>query len=321
MLNTGINMGANVSTDYVETINDFVTDQSTKIVNSKSLTTSNAVSSNQVQNVNIISDDVIDGCLISLSQDAKVINQVYSSIDNTEALDMIATLKQAFEKTITKSVEQGNEGINLGQANIDNTTSKTLNKNYADLSTEIMDTIVSNLNNAVNANQNQQINVTLRKGMKCNSSGIQGIVAGQNVDISNIITSSLKSDKVQKLVTDASNTIKEITGITKKQTNKGVDPAAIMGAMVGAAVAAFIVPIVIGFIVTGLISKGVMSAPGKVFGKNSTLAPAARKKQIAIYAIIGFIVLLIVIILIVVSVNKSKARKKAIEARKKAEEE
>jgi hypothetical protein len=296
-------MGANVSTSVNDVMNTAITDMSTNIMNSKSMYTSNSISGDQLMNVDLEVGGDIKNCSFDFQQKLKIVNKVYSVITDTQTLAMAKQMQDTLTQTVANATEQKLSGVNLGQANITDTMNRIKNYNYTDLSTTIADTLTSNVNNAVRGSQNMDIKIKIKGNFDCAAGDAGKQLFSQNIDIDNIVSNTLASDKVQALVTDYTRTVTNSATNTTKQTAAGLDPAGmIMAAMFG-----LLLPFIIVIIVIALILKAGGSSPLAAFKGLPVGATGAlksmKRKYMMIYGGGGLVFLIIIICVVLLMVG------------------
>jgi hypothetical protein len=332
MLNTGIKMAlmimgaialgaaigsqladkpANINKNFNDITNKSITDMSMKIMKKYTVTAKSNTNSTQINKVNIKTAGNMN-CDISSNQTIKIVETTTQSLSNNDTVDITRTMNDTLNNKLKNESKQAASGL-LPPGNVNETYNTIDNYSFTDLSTVMSTELQANVNKSINAWQQNGVFLDVGGDYTCKD-GIRNI---QNIDIASIINNTLTSAAVQKQVDDYTKKVTNDIVNKNDQVSKGFDPAAFLAMMIVSVLLMFILPAVVVFIFFKLVGNGVLSAPGKVFGTGPSLTPAARKKQIAIYVIVGIVVLLIISFLIVLAVGAGKAKKKVEDARKR----
>jgi hypothetical protein len=226
-------MGTNVSKEVTNIVNQTITDQSTEVINSTVLNRQINLNASQDLDFDLKVGGSIRNCNLQFKQDMKITSDIYDSIDSNTELDLSRKIEETLDNTAKTNVTQAVSGVNFGSTNISTVNKNISNYSFHDLSTTVSNRISSNINNAIDASQKQKIKVDIGGDYICEPGSDGGVDIGQNVDIAVIIDSTLKEEKVAKMVNDfvltATNTSETITD----QLAKGIDPFAIFGIILG----------------------------------------------------------------------------------------
>jgi hypothetical protein len=267
-------MGTNVSKEVTNIVNQTITDQSTEVLNSTVLNRQINLNASQDLDFDLKVGGSIKYCAINLKQDMKITSDIYDSIDSNTELDLSRKIEETLDNTAKTEVTQAVSGVNFGSTNISTVNKNISNYSFHDLSTTVSNRISSNINNAIDASQKQKIKVEIGGDYICEPGGLgSGINIGQNVDIAVIIDSTLKEEKVAKMVNDfvltATNTSETITD----QLAKGIDPFAIFGIILGILILLGAMGVGVYFVGTKKIKGAIMGVfrkkPSTSFGRNS----------------------------------------------------
>lgn len=144
-------MGANVSNQNTEiltkTVNDVLTQITTSFVNS---TNTDAYSRQQVD-VDL-SFATLTGCPVQIDQSARIASSALADTNSKIDLELQNQLLNKVKDQISQQVDQVNQGLNLGQANIANVKAKldTYAKN------NLQNIITSSISNVVSSRAGQE---------------------------------------------------------------------------------------------------------------------------------------------------------------------
>lgn len=241
--------GVQSTTVATDIINRTITDQSTNFINT----------TNREENQNLNADQDLDfvlkvggsiiGCDFDFKQNMKVTADVYSEISKDNSIDLQRKIEESLTNDVKSEIEQVLKGIPVASAQVSDTQTYVENYSFHDMSTTIANSLTANINQAISAAQKQKINVTIDGNYDC-TSGNKGVDVGQNVDLSAIIDSTLKEKNVAKVINDFSKTVDNTISSTSKQTLEGIDPFAIIGAIISV-----IVIIIIAVVVAMVLKK------------------------------------------------------------------
>lgn len=201
----------------------------TDIMNSTMVSTSNIIDSSQLQDITMTFDGPVN-CNFNFNQNIDVVNKIYSKIDAEKQQDIEKTLTEDITNDLDAITEQALSGIPFG-ANVQSTSQIVDNDTVSQLSTAITNSLTNNINNAVNNSQGQKLNITFRDEFNCDDV----FAVSQNIDVKNIIDSTLKDKNVTELTEDISKTIDNKLTSEVSQTLKGLDPFAMI-AMIAIAI-------------------------------------------------------------------------------------
>jgi hypothetical protein len=303
---------ANINKNFNDITNKSITDMSMKIMKKYTVTTNTNTNSTQMNKVKIKTGGDLN-CDISSNQTIKIVETTTQSLSNNDTVDIQRTMADTLNNNLKNESKQAASGM-LPPGNVNETYNTIDNYSFTDLSTVMSTELQANVNKAIMAYQGNEVDLDIGGNYTCPKDGIRNI---QNIDISSIIHNTLTSAAVQTQVDDYTKKVTNDIVNKNDQVSKGFDPAAFLAMMIVSVLLMFILPAVVVFIFFKLVANGVLSAPGKVFGTGPSLTPAARKKQIAIYVLVGIVVLSIIIFLIIFAVGAGKAKKKVEDARKR----
>ena len=240
-------MGSNVSKTTTELANKVITDQSTSIMRSTQMYTDQNLTAEQIMDVNLVIKGSVRNCSLQFKQNMKVENRVYSSIDESEQLDLIKTVKKNLDSTLKSETKQKLKALNIGQVNYQRTSTMVDNYSFDDLSTAIVSTLSNEVNSAVRASQNMPIVIVVEGDFICDKNNNQQLFT-QNLDMTSIVENTVKSERVQNLVNDFVAEVKTVSESKSGQVAEGIDPFVII----------MIIGIIIGVVL--LIAGGIVLA-------------------------------------------------------------
>ena len=220
-------MGTNISKQTTEIINKTITDQSTEIMNSTEMSTRSELTADQKMDVDFRVGGTIRNCDLNFIQNLNIVNKVFSKIDSEMQQQMIKKIEEKLDNEAKSKVLQDISGISLGSTNISNTRTYVENYSFHDLSTLVVNTLANHVNNAIDANQDQQIRVNIAGDFDCSSGDAKGLIVSQNIDIENIIENTLKDKKVTEAINDFSKEVENVAETETSQTITGIDPLAL----------------------------------------------------------------------------------------------
>lgn len=253
-------MGANVSKTTTEIVNETITDQSSQIMNSTEMSTRSTLDANQKMDVDFRVGGSIKNCDLNFIQELTIVNKVYSKIDAEAQQMMIKEIEQKLKNEATDKIEQEIKNLPIGVVNKSEANKFVRNYDFHDLSTLVVNTLKNNVNNAIDANQDQQIRVNIAGDFDCSSGDAKGLIVSQNIDMENIIENTLKDKKITETVNDFSKEVENVAKTEVSQKIAGLDPFAFIGMIFG-------ILIVIGAIVLGVIFLPRIMKSSSKFGR------------------------------------------------------
>lgn len=197
----------------------------TDIMNSTLVSTTNNINSSQLQDVTLTFDGPVN-CNFDFNQTINVVNKIYSNIDAVKEQEIEKKLKKDIENDLDAITEQTLSGIPFG-ANVQDTSQIVDNDMVNQLTTAITNSLTNNINNAIDNSQEQKLNITFRDEFNCDDF----FAVSQNIDVQNVIDTTLKDKNVTSLTEDISETIDNKLKSEVSQTLKGLDPFAAIAAI------------------------------------------------------------------------------------------
>ena len=227
-------MGGNFS----KTVNRNITNVTSRILQTSTTNVTNSlnVTSTNIQNV-VVNMRNSRGCSSVVNMKASIAMDVMMNNSTEVANVASAAISTALETMIKNTLEQVNEGLNLGQANVQE-TSNTIMTN---INQEINTIVRTNITNSVYASaRNKQTAVINLEGAICDP-GISSMVSQEAITtliaqkISDQITDTIMNNKI---VADIKNKVENDT----KQKNEGFNLNFLV--IVIAVVAVFFMPVI-----------------------------------------------------------------------------
>jgi len=247
-------MGANVSTQNIESM--------TKTIN-KTLTDVSQTFSTTATSTNISRQDMeliigeATGCNFLLSQDSKSNLAAMSEFSNEISNEVANQLKNTLKEELAQIVKQKNEGINFGQTNVSalNTISNTTLEN--NIENIINTSISSTISNTVDSGQ--KIKITIGK-LTCPANNSSFIVT-QEMIIDQISTNIANNLVKNTLTNIADNDVTKKITQTSDQANAGLTFGGMIFLLIAAAaftfffgykIMCYIIPIFIAVVAYGI---------------------------------------------------------------------
>ena len=255
-------MGANTSSQDIETFKKNVTDASVEIMNRTLSYSDNSALASASQKVIIEGAHICGG--VTISQGTVVENRVFNSMSDIQESELQTELQNRMEDIINTTLQQTQSNFVLGQVNKTDIESSTRQEVYNDLSTTIAKETKQMFNNQVSAVATQDI--TLRDSYLTCVEGLdgQGFTVKQDINLTNVVENAMNSTKVDEAITNATNelTFEETTDVT--QDIEGTSPLEALAGLVTAAmvpiiagvVGVVVFAIIIAILVIGIKSKG-----------------------------------------------------------------
>lgn len=215
-------MGANISSQMTSVVNETITDQSTNIMNSTSVSTSNVLDNNQKMNVDLKVGGTVKNCSLNFLQDMKIVNKVYTKIDSQQQQDIQKKLQEDLDNKLKSTLEQSIKDIPVGSVNMSKTNTVIQNSSIHDLSNTFVNSLVNNVNNAIDNSQDQVIRINIGGDLDCSKQG--NLLVAQNIDIDNIIENTLKDSKVSQAVNDYVKKVENDLELSTIQKIVGFNP-------------------------------------------------------------------------------------------------
>lgn len=241
-------MGANVSSQASEVLNENITQTTKNVLNSTKKTAVSSINASQFQEVHL---DVGNSknCRFEFNQNIKVKSEIYSSLDSQSTTELKDKLENSIKAALTNIVEQKNDGINLFQVNQSNTEQSAIGKNVSYLSDLVSNEVKSSLNSQISTNQNQKIFLKFLDIDCSNSQDKPFLAVTQNADVDSIIKDTLASSNVASLISEIENQTDTVLKAETSQFNVGV-----FGGIAG---------LIIALAIIGVIGKSMMSKKKK----------------------------------------------------------
>ena len=247
-------MGANVSTQNIESmtkqINTALTEVSTTVSNTSQSTNSS------IQSVHL---DLTGSknCRAQISQTSNSNLSAMSQFSSEISNDVANQLKNKLNEEIAQIVKQKNEGINFGQTNIANL--KTISDTYVE--NNIQNIIKTQINNVIsNTNSAEQEVVVYARNMECDSKD-PSIIIDQKIVIEQI-SSNIANTLVKNAIKNvAENDVAKKITQTSDQTNAGLTFGGMIFLLIAAAaftfffgykIMCYIIPIFIAVVAYGI---------------------------------------------------------------------
>jgi len=253
-------MGTNVSTQTYDLLQQTLTDITTNIIQQNLTYTTSNVSLSQIAN-NVVGWNKVEGDLI-VGQDAVVENRVYQPVTIDRRNEIVNEIMNQVKNILSSQVEQSNEGLNLGQTNVNTLLTNIQNTNYTNYATTVATTTESVVNSAINVYQQSQ-----RPVIGNTVGGDLKVV--QSIDVKNVVENIVDSKEVVEATNQVVNQLLSDIETTTDMSNK-FD--------IGAILAAIFIPLIVFAVIGVTIFLAVTGRLGNPF-KNKQVPVATEVKS------------------------------------------
>jgi hypothetical protein len=209
-------MGANVSTNFTETITNNVFKSMQKSENKINNNVSNTALALQKLQINLSGANLGPGCDVSISQNMDVDSIAILQSETEAVVNERVKIANEVQETIKNKLQQENKGLGLG-INVSTNVSKTTNNKITDISSVVLNEITTSAKNYTEGTQYQDINMS---NMKC---------VGSKITINQDMVLRAVSENIAKAVIKHVKSIDDVNKIIKavendtSQKNSGIN--------------------------------------------------------------------------------------------------